>query len=185
MGKTPLIKGMFISSHIDKLRREKGDAAVAELYKRLGIEKGFNNFEDYPVRQEIEIIETVLELLDGAAPENKEFEAGRLHFKNFSETFFGKMTISIAPRTSEGFKTIMQGVSLIGRYVFKNTNVSSRLIDESVVKVIMDNNDYSIEHFRGFFYEWAVFWGLVQPEVTAEELAEKRYEYTIRWKYEY
>lgn len=183
MDRTPLIKGMFVNSHIEQLRREKGEEGVFLLNSRIGKYDGFNNFEDYPVSLEIKVIDAVLEILHGHEdPKTKDFEAGRLHFRNFANTFFGIMTMNIAPRTGDGFKTLMQGVNYIGRYVFKNTNFSSQIMDGPMVKVCMENNDYHIDHFRGLFYEWALFWGLANPEVKAEETAPKKFEYTITWQ---
>lgn len=179
---TPLIKGMFINSHIEWLRKEKGPAAVDELCMRIGKFTDFDTFADYPVSQEIEVIGHLMELLQGSSdPLTRDFEAGRLHFRNFSETMFGKLTMSIAPRTEEGFKTLMQAANYIGRYVFKYTNFTTEVLGDRSVKVVMENNDYPIDHFRGLFYEWAVFWGLPNPTVTAKETARKRYEYTIEW----
>lgn len=184
MDRTPLIKGMFINSHIERLRREKGEEGVFELQKRIGRYTNFSNFDDYPVALEIQVIETVLDLIGGATDAaQRRFEAGRLHFRNFSETFFGRMTMGIAPRTGDGFKMLMQSTNYIGRYVFKHTNFSTELLGDNAVKVIMENNDYHIDHFRGLFYEWALFWGLSNPDVIATETAPKRFEYVIMWEH--
>jgi len=182
MDRTPLIKGMFINSHIERLHREKGDEGLLELQRRIGRFTAFDSFDDYPVSLEIQVIETVYDLLNGQTdPATKRFEAGRLHFRDFSETFFGRMTMGIAPRTSQGFKTLMLSANYIGRYVFKNTDLSTKTLDGSVV-ITMENNDYHIDHFRGLFYEWALYWGLSNPEVLATETARKKFEYVIMWE---
>jgi uncharacterized protein (TIGR02265 family) len=183
MGRTPLIKGMFINSHIERLRREKGAEAVYDLNLHLGIFTGFNNFDDYPVSLEIKVLEFVLESLEGAVPPGeKAFEAGRLHFRDFAETVFGRLTMGIVPRSPEGFRRLMAMANYIGSYVFKNTDFSTRLVGDTAVQVVMENNDYPIDHFRGLFCEWAVFWGLSNPSVTAKETAPKRFEYTVTWE---
>jgi uncharacterized protein (TIGR02265 family) len=182
--KTPLIKGMFINSHIDRLRREKGEAAVYELKISIGRYEGYNNFDDYPVREEIKVIETVLDILsDGKVdPVHRSFEAGRLHFRDFAETVFGKMTLGLATKTPEGFRRLMQMVNYIGQYVFKHTNFTSKVVDEHSVTITMENNDYPIDHFKGLFFEWAHYWGLKNPKVSAYIIAPNKFEYTVMWE---
>lgn len=182
MDRTPLIKGMFINSHIEKLRREKGDAAVNELHVRLGKFDDFNSLDDYPVRDEVKVIEIVLELLnDGKVDPNHTFEAGRLHFRNFAGTTYGAMIMGLFPHTSDGFKSLLLRAPAIARFVLRNTNFTSEDLGENAVRIVMENNDYPIEHFRGLFYEWAIYWGVREPTVHMRETAPKTYEYTVQW----
>jgi hypothetical protein len=54
------------------------------------------------------------------------------------------------------------------------------LADRSV-SVVMENNDYPIDHFRGVFYEWLLF-REHKGKVEAEELPGNVYRYIISWK---
>lgn len=182
MDHVPLIKGIFINSHIESLRALKGDEAVHELQARIGKFDGFNALDDYPVRMEIEVLETVLDLLHYYVdPDERSFEAGRLHFRNFSQTAYGAMILGLAPKTSDGFRMLLLHAGAIARFVFHYTNFSAQELSAREVRIVMENNDYPIDHFRGLFYEWALMWGFPDARVEAEETAPRRYEYTIRW----
>jgi hypothetical protein len=45
----------------------------------------------------------------------------------------------------------------------------------------MENNDYPIDHFRGFFHAWMEF-SRYKGEVEAEDAGNDTYVYTVRWK---
>ena len=182
MRATPLIKGMFINSHVWALRSAKGEEGVAELRRRLGRPISFNNLKDYPVREEVELIEVVHELLYGPSPEEtRSFEAGRLHFKNFITTPFGKILMSALPKTSDGFRRLLLSVRHIVKHIFKNTNFASEAKETNKLRIVMENSDYPIDHFRGLFYEWQLYWNLDSPQVKAQELSPGRFEYILSW----
>jgi len=183
MAETPLIKGMFVNSHIRALRVKKGTDGVRELERRYGSPLAFKNLADVPVREEIRILELVLDLLSDVPvpPESRSFEAGRLHFRNFITTPFGKILISAIPKTIAGFHKLLTSTGHIARHVFKNTNFRATHTD-SMISICMDNSDYPLEHFRGLFFEWMVFWDMPSPSVEATENAPGAYEYTLRWQ---
>src|SRR3989344_433641 len=97
--KKPTIKGIFVNSHINKVRQEKGEEGVLELEKKFGMKINFGNLEDVPVREEVRLIECALEVLRGQAVPDSEraFKAGRLHFVNFSGTPFGRIIYKMEP----------------------------------------------------------------------------------------
>src|SRR3954468_16882438 len=97
MKKTPTIKGIFVMSHVRALERAKGKEAVHELVERCGMRVRFKNTDNVPVRDEVTIIENVLDILSGKPipHSRREFEAGRLHFRNFSRTPMGKLVLGI------------------------------------------------------------------------------------------
>jgi len=164
-------------------RTLKGDEAVIEREFRLGRLLKYDNFSDYPVREEIELLEHILDIIhaDHMDPRERAFEAGRLHYQDFAGTTFGSMVMKTVPHTSVGFKTLLLRANYIARHVFKNTNFFAEDSGTEEVMVTMENNDYAIDHFKGFFYEWARDWGLLFPHVDARETAGKRFEYRIRW----
>src|SRR6185503_14907010 len=116
MKKIPTIKGIFVMSHVRALERAKGKDAVLKLVERMGKRVRYKNTEDVPVREEIAIIENVLDLLsEKPIPHGKrEFEAGRLHFKNFSETPLGQLVLRIFK-----FKKALLKAPWIAKKVFR------------------------------------------------------------------
>lgn len=186
--KTPLIKGLFVNSHIRRLRNEKGPDAIEELSKRYGKEVVFGNLEEVPVREEIAILEHVYDILHQYDPlplpsaSSRSFEAGRLHLHNFLATPFGKILATATPKTPEGLKKLFISAKYITPHVFKNTNfiaIDSKN-DPQVLIIAMENNDYPLAHFQGFFFEWMTVWKLPHPSVTASETAPKQFEYVLR-----
>lgn len=179
MEKTPTIKGIFVNSHIKKVREVKGEEGVRELEKKFGMRIKFGNLEDVPVREEVRLIECSLDILTGGTvkPEERSFEAGRLHFRNFSGTPFGRIIFS---QFKNNFKLMMINSPSIAGHVFKGVRFYSDEVGPKSVKVTMENNDYPIEHFKGLFQEWMDFSGL-KGIVEAKETAPNRYEYLMSW----
>ena len=176
----PTIKGIFVNSHINKVRKEKGEEGLKELEKKFGMSLKFGNLEDVPVREEVRLIECALEVLRGQPISDTErtFEAGRLHFINFSGTPFGRIIFS---QFKNNFKMMMMNAPSIAGHVFKGVRFYSEEVGANSVKVTMENNDYPIDHFRGLFQEWMNFSGL-DGTVEANETAPNRYEYLMSWK---
>jgi uncharacterized protein (TIGR02265 family) len=132
-----------------------------------------------PVREEVKIIELALDILSPLPipPERRAFEAGRLHFRNFSTTPLGRIVFSMF-RTD--FKLMMMQASNIAGHVFKGVHFASEDLGPKAVRVTMTNNDYPIDHFRGLFQEWMEFAGKSgRVEASA---AGGAYAYTMRWR---
>lgn len=93
----PTIKGLFVMSHIRALEERKGREGVVDLMTRYGKSIRFNLLEDVPVRKEVQIIEHVFDILTGRTlpPKERSFEAGKLHFENFSRTQLGSLLLPI------------------------------------------------------------------------------------------
>jgi len=178
---TPTIKGMFVNSHIATLRKHKGESAIRDLETRYGTSIIFKNLQDVPVRDEVRIIEIVLDLL-GEAPEDpteRAFDAGRLHLRNFMGTTFGRIISTALPKSPDGYRMLLSRSGYIARHVFKNSNFNSN-VEGDVLIIAMDNCDYPIDHFRGFFTEWMHSWGIVDPRVSARERSPQTFEYSMR-----
>jgi uncharacterized protein (TIGR02265 family) len=175
----PTIKGIFVMSHIRALEAAKGKEAVEELKRRYGKPIDFKNSQDVPLREEITIIEHTLDLSSNTPvdPAQRSREAGKLHFRNFSNTPLGKLVL---PIFRSRFKLLMMNADNIAGHVFHGVHFHSEDRAPKEVRIVMNNNDYPLEHFQGFFEQWLEYAGL-HGEVKAEDLGENRYEYVIRW----
>ena len=153
---------------------------MQELEKKFGRSLNFRNFQDVPVRDEVRLIECALEVLRGGpVPEpERSFEAGKLHFRNFIGTPFGRIIFS---QFKSNFKLMMMSAPSIAGHVFKGVRFYSEEMGPNSVKVTMENNDYPISHFQGLFQEWMDFSGF-HGTVEAKETAPNRYEYLANWK---
>lgn len=177
--KTPKIKGIFVNSHIKIVREIKGEEGVRKLEKLFGRSLNFRNFEDVPVKDEIRIIELALDLLSRTPvpSEQRAYEAGRLHFKDFTTTPFARIIFSMF---RSNFKLMMLKASHIAGHVFKNVIFEAEDLGPNEAKIFMYNNDYPIDHFKGLFQEWMSFAG-VKGIVAAKELEGGGYEYHMKW----
>lgn len=175
----PTIKGIFVKSHVAAVRVKKGDDGVSELEKRFGRQLNFGNNESIPVREEVRLIECVLDVLSDTPvpPETRSYEAGRLHFRNFMTTPLGKILLSVF---RNNFKLMMMQAPSIAGHVFEGVTFTAIDMGEHAVRIEMDNNDYPIDHFRGLFAEWMSFSGLTGT-VEAKETRPDRYEYMMTW----
>ena len=176
----PTIKGIFVNSHINSLNGEKGESAVRELEKRLGKKVDYKNSDDVLVSDEIKILEICLDILSGEQISDKDraFEAGKLHFNNFTTTPLAKIIFSLF---KSQFKLMMINSDKIAGHVFNNVKFKSTDLSPTSVKVVMKNNDYPLDHFRGLFTAWMEYAGL-SGIVHANEINEGDYEYTMSWK---
>ena len=176
----PTIKGIFVNSHVERIKKDKGDAGIQELQHRFGKPLNFNNTDNVPISEEVRLIECTLDILGISSSDSHQraFEAGRLHFTNFSTTPLAKIIFSMF-RTN--FKLLMLNTKNIAGHVFEGVKFESHDLGEKSVKVRMENNDYPIEHFSGLFSEWMKFAGL-EGTVEAKEPEPNAYEYTMTWK---
>lgn len=176
----PVIKGIFVNSHIKTVKRLKGDAGLRELEARYGHPIRFKNSGNVPVREEVRIIEAALQVLSDRpiAPEKLAFEAGRFHFRNFTTTPLAKLIFSVFRKR---FKLLMLQSKNIAGHVFEGVKFSSEELGPKAVRVVMENNDYPLAHFQGLFQEWMNYAGH-SGVVEARETAPNRFEYTMRWE---
>lgn len=176
----PTIKGIFVNSHVAMVRRALGEKGVEELARRLGRPVAFRNSDDVPVREEVRLIEHALDL---TSPEPvrqgaRSFEAGRLHFQNFLTTPWAKLLFTLFPRN---LKFMMLHASTVAERVFKGVRFRSEDLGGNSVRLVMENNDYPLEHFQGLFQEWLEHFGL-RGIVEAKVTGPLRYEYVLTWE---
>lgn len=174
----PTIKGIFVNSHINAVREAKGEKGVSELARRFGKAILFKNWDDVSVSDEVKLIEHALDVIheDGVPPEKRAFEAGRLHFQDFSTTPLARMLLS----TIRAPKRIFMNAKYIAEHVFQGITYSSTDMGPKSVKITMEGGIYPLDHFRGLFWEWLLYWGY-DPRVDAVQVGPMRYEYTLDW----
>ncbi|OGK18391.1 hypothetical protein A3G67_03825 [Candidatus Roizmanbacteria bacterium RIFCSPLOWO2_12_FULL_40_12] len=176
--KRPTIKGIFVKSHIKAVFQKAGKEGVELLQKKYGKSLQFRNSESVPIREEVKIIELSLDILEPDFTGNKKFEAGRLHFRNFATTPLANIIFSAFKKN---FKLMMMQSPNIAGHVFQGVRFVSEDLGEKAVKVIMENNDYPIEHFGGLFYEWMLFAGY-EGTVEQQSIGSDKYAYIMKWK---
>lgn len=149
----PTIKGLFVNSHIDAVRRAKGPEGIRALEVAFGAPVAFRDLDDVPVRDEVRIIELANDILTEGdiAPEERAYEGGRLHYKNFSGTPIARMMFGIFPRN---YRYLVLHARTIAERVFKGVEFESRDLGPRCIEVVLRNNDYPLDHFRGLFQAW-------------------------------
>lgn len=174
----PTIRGLFVMSHINALEAERGSDGIVELMTRYGKQIRFSAFENVPVREEVRIIEHVLDILDpDVTPDTRAFRAGKLHFKNFSNTELGGL---ILPLFRSNIRAFLMNANHIAGYVFSGVRFISEERGQGNIRIVMENNDYPLDHFAGFF-QAALEYGNLEGTVTAQDMGNQRYSYEIRW----
>lgn len=176
----PTIKGIFVKSHIRALERDYGRDGVEELHRRFGRPLNYSNTDDVPIKDEVEILEHIVDISSPRPLSNREreLEAGRLHFRNFATTPLWSLTEQIFGSNP---KFLLMQSSKIASYVFQDVVFTSEDLGPTHVRITMFNNDYPIEHFQGFFEAWLLSSGCA-PHVAAAAHTRGRYEYDISWE---
>jgi hypothetical protein len=164
---------------VQAVRKAKGPEGVRALAAAFGSPLDFRDLDDVPVREEVRLIELAHDILAGdhASLQARAFEAGRLHFRDFKGTPLAKVVFAVFPRD---FHYLMLHSAAIAEKVFQGVRFEATDLGVRGVRVVMANNDYPIEHFRGLFYEWMHDFGC-DGDVVARETAPGRFEYTMRW----
>jgi len=176
----PTTRGLFVRTHIAALGRTRGRDGLIELHRRFGRPINYAATEQVHVRAEVQILEHIVDMLAGKTltDEERALEAGRLHFRDFTTTRLWRLLNPIF-RLSPKF--VLMHSRVIAGYVFRHVQFVSEDLGEKMVRITMFNNDYPLEHFKGFFEEWMALGGLT-ARVTAAAHTRGRYEYTISWE---
>jgi|SRR3989338_7605559 len=179
---TPTIKGIFVNSHIKAVSGKLGETGRAKLEKLFGDSIVFRNSDNVPIRDEVKLIECAVTVLSGdrVSKNNLEYEAGRLHFADFTTTPLAKILFSIFRKN---FKLMMLQTKNIAGHVFQGIKFSSYDLGGNNVKVMMENNDYPLDHFRGLFQAWMEYAGLKGKVVgKINKSKSSTYEYIMTWE---
>ena len=178
----PTIKGIFVNSHIKAVEDKFGKEGLMKLQKLFGKSLKFKNTDNVPVRDEVSLIECALIVLSGnkTSKENLIYDAGKLHFRNFSTTPLGKIIFSVFKKN---YKLMMLQTHNIAGHVFRGVKFTSYDLGGNSVKVIMENNDYPLDHFRGLFQAWMEFAGYKGIVTgTVNKSNPNTYEYVMTWE---
>jgi uncharacterized protein (TIGR02265 family) len=175
----PTIKGIFVKSHLRALRRARGESAIVELGARYGKSIDFSDMEDVPVAEEVRLLEHIADIrsVQKLSAAEREVEAGRLHFSDFTTTPLWKVIEPLFKRNQK--KLLMQTGSIAAR-VFKGIIFMPEDLGSCTVKITLKNNDYPLEHFQGFFEAWIAAAGL-RGSVEAVDMHNNAYEYIVTW----
>lgn len=174
----PTIKGIFVNSHLKAVERARGEDGLRRLEILVGQPLRFGVTEDVPVATEVRILEAAVELLlDPVAAADVAYEAGRLHYRNFKGTPWATVLFGMLPRD---FRFMVLHSPAIAERVFKGVGFEAEELGPSTLKLVMDNADYPMEHFKGFFAQWMADFGL-KGTVVGQAVAPRRYEYLMQW----
>ncbi|HEX9502905.1 MAG TPA: DUF2378 family protein [Patescibacteria group bacterium] len=176
---TPYIKGVFLKSHINAVAKARGSKGLKQLELCYGKQLTYKNLDDVPVRDEIKLLECAIQIISDKLidPSQLSYEAGRLHFVNFSTTPLAKFVL---PFFRNNFKRLMLGAKHLAGHVFRGVEFSTEELGEKSVALTMANADYHIDHFRGLLQAWMEYCGL-QGTIQATELKNKTYKYNVKW----
>src|SRR5258708_36441396 len=92
---TPYIKGVFLKSHINAVVKARGPKGLKQLELCYGKPLTYKKLDDGPVRDEIKFFECAIQIISDKLihPSQLPYEAGRLHFWNFSTTPLAKFVL--------------------------------------------------------------------------------------------
>lgn len=175
----PTIKGIFVQSHLRAVERAHGRAGLERLERMVGEPLRFGTTQDVPVSLEVRVLEAAVELLvEPAVPAHDvPVEAGRLHFRNFKGTPWATLLFGMLPRD---FRFMVLHSPAIAERVFKGVSFAASELGPATIKLVMDNADYPLAHFKGFFAQWMADFGL-KGTVVAQALGPRKYEYLMQW----
>jgi len=177
MGDSPLIRSTFVRNHVRALERERGEAGVGELARRFG-SLSFLSARYVPVSEESRMLECIVEMTKPGLDEQElAREAGRLHFKNFSESSLYRIITTVF---GDDMKLLLLQGGAIAKRVFRGIEVRSENLGERVVRITFFGLDIPLEHFEGFFEAWMKHSGFAGT-VSASAPGTGIYEYTLAW----
>jgi uncharacterized protein (TIGR02265 family) len=175
----PTIKGIFVMSHVKALRRAAGHDSLAELERRFGGPVQYGITEDVPTADEGRLIEIAVRILSNGAvaEESLAYEAGRLHYRNFTATPWCRLLFSLFPRD---FLFMMRHAPGIAEKVFRNVGFEVDEPGPGALRIVMINGGYPLDHFRGLFTEWMTDFGF-DGKIVAQQPSPERQEFLLQW----
>lgn len=175
----PTIRGVFVLSHLNAVRRRHGQEGIRRLERVVGRPLRFRAGDEVPVALEVRIIEAAVPLLvDHPVPADEvAVEAGRLHYRNFSRTPWNRVLLGLFPRD---FAFMVRHGATIAERVFRGLRVQLAELAPKTFKITMENADYPLDHFKGFFQEWMHAYG-AEGSVVAQKGGPRTHQYLLQW----
>ena len=145
--KTPgTVKGLFFNSLLHFIEEEGGVELKTEISKELGKELKYIDFFDYPVQEYIIMQEEIVKkIFPEKTMEEGMYEMGRVDFKTFAESVFGKVVL---PRLKNNLKKVSARIPSWYMRINKFGEVSVVDLGEKKFKLIFkDYKNYpQIQH---------------------------------------
>ncbi len=176
----PTIKGIFVMSHIRALEKQWGESALQELQRRYGKPLRFRMSDNVPISEENAILGHIIDITSATQlkKEDRAYEAGRLHMRNFSTT---PMWWLLSPALQHSPRWLFLQSKHMAELVFEGVTFDSRELSPTTVQIRMSQDgSYPVEHFQGFLKEMIATAGLVGT-VESDVDADGAYVYTITW----
>jgi len=176
-GKT-LVKGMFIKAHVDRMRKELDPEKLLNIEKLYNKPLEFKGFADYPVEEEIELLEAYIRVTKpNLKGDEIDYEAGIFHWQTFTQLGVGKALLQVY---NNDIKRILSSAQAVLKLI--STDMHLDYYDEGVRKVrfIIYNFAYQPRHLEGIIHE-LMAGAKVKATITTVVKGLQCFEYTITW----
>ncbi len=178
--KASTVKGYLVRNHLKEFEKEAGTSGLKVLRKRYGKPFDFENNDWVAVSEEAELLGHMVDILSSkrVSDEERDFETGKLHFKYFSLTPLAVILFSLY---REDLNTFLLNLDKIAGHVFGGLKISSQKVGKRSVRVLIENSDYPLKQFEGFFTGLLAFAGF-EGEVEAKSFKTGMQSFIVSWK---
>ncbi len=174
------IKGIFVRQHIKAIKKHKGSEGLKLLEQKFGKPLTIKNSDNVPIADEVKLLEAATIILHPKKYSQQEldYEAGKLHFINFSQSPIGRILFFSFNRN---IKRILLHSNNITAHIMKGILFSAKSTGKKSILIMIGSNGYPLHHFRGFFEEWFTF-SKVKGTVKATFQEPASHMYELDWK---
>ena len=176
---TATIKGVFLKSLVDLVKKKKGQEGIEALEKAYGSDLKFHSVQNYPMETEIKLIRAAMTVVYGKYEEDLEWEFGKLTFTTYADSLIGKTMFSLLGKE---FRKIALNADRVINTVTGNLIIEVEDLAINKVRVRIGNCPHHIGHFGGVFMGAIESFGY-KPKVETEVLGEGDYNYFLEWNY--
>ena len=173
-----LLKGMFFSEIVEKVRIEKGTEGIVLLEKRMGESCSYSGFKDYPVEKHIKLLNEGINIIYGAISDEAYLAMGRYAWDTFINSPIGKTTIILY---AHDFK---RGISSIAKLWGLITNFGVRTYEDlgvSKIKVTIKEDPRPAKYIEGVLFQGAEYYK-INATILTTVIASENYEFLIEWQ---